>query len=115
MTAADDLVRRHIAAFNAHDAERLLADFHPGATWVTGDYTVPSDELQEFFEGAMRAITPTLTLARVVDGEGVVVAEMTESWTHENESRSASLVAIFDLVDGRISRAKIYREGSADA
>lgn len=115
MTSADDLVRRHVHAFNAHDAERLLADFTPDAMWVTGDYTVPSGELQTFFEGAMRSITPTLTLSRAIQEGSVVVAEMTESWTHENETKSAALVAVFDLIDGKISKAKIYREGSADA
>ena len=115
MTSSDQLVARHIDAFNSADAARLLADFTDDAEWVTGDYTVPSGELAAFFEGAMQSLTPRLALVRVIDGSDVVVAEMTESWTHEAEAKTAALVAVFDLVGGKISRAKIYREGSADA
>ncbi|WP_163543190.1 nuclear transport factor 2 family protein [Occultella kanbiaonis] len=115
MSSAQALVRRHVDSFNAGDAETLLSDFTSDASWVTGDYTVPGGELREFFRSAMASITPRLDLVRVVDGGSVVVAELTESWTHDGEAKRAALVAVFDLVEGRIARAKIYREGSADA
>ncbi|MPV51220.1 nuclear transport factor 2 family protein [Pseudactinotalea sp. HY158] len=115
MTSTADLVRRHLDAFNAGDAAALLADFAPGATWVTGDYTVPGGELREFFETAMASITPRLELVRVIDGGAVVAVEMIERWNHDGADRSAALLAVFDLAGGLISRAKIYREGSADA
>ncbi|MGC0252304.1 nuclear transport factor 2 family protein [Pseudactinotalea sp. Z1748] len=114
MAFAEELLHRHIDAFNAADPDRLLADFTPSATWITGDYTVPGGELRSFFEGAMRSIRPRLALTRTIDGGNTVVAEMTETWTHGGESKSATLVAVFDLVGGKIDRAKIYREGSAD-
>lgn len=110
-----DLVQRHLDSFNAGDADGLLADFAPDATWVTGDYAVPAGELRSFFEGAMRSIRPRLSLVRTIaDGEAVAV-EMTETWTHDDVTRRASLIAVFDLAAGRIKKAKIYREGSADA
>lgn len=115
MGFADDLLHRHIEAFNAGDADSLLADFTPTATWVTGDYTVPSGELRPFFETAMRSIRPRLGLIRTIDGGATVAAEMTETWTHQGETKSAALVAVFDLEEGKIDQAKIYREGSADA
>ena len=115
MAFAEELLHRHIDAFNAGDADRLLADFTPTATWVTGDYTVPGGELRSFFEGAMRSIRPRLALTRTIDGGNTVVAEMTETWTDGGESKSAALVAVFDLDGGKINKAKIYREGSADA
>ncbi len=115
MSSNTDLVRRHVAAFNAADAEALLADFAPEATWVTGDHTVPSGGLREFFTTAMASITPHLELVRVIDGGNAVAAELTERWHHEGEDRSAALVAVFDVTAGRIARAKIYREGSAEA
>ncbi|GAA3836619.1 hypothetical protein KACC15558_18400 [Brevibacterium ammoniilyticum] len=115
MCRTEDLVRRHIDAFNAHDVDALLADFAPATEWVTGDYTVPAGQLREFFVSAMESITPQLSLLRIIDGGDVVAAEMTETWTHNGADRSASLIAVFDLTDGKIARAKIYREGSADA
>ncbi|MGC5629211.1 nuclear transport factor 2 family protein [Georgenia sp. Z1344] len=114
MTTAEDLARRHVDAFNEGDADRLLADFTPDATWVTGDYSAPAGELQEFFRGAMRSLRPRLTLHRVIDGGRAIAVEMTERWTHENETRTAALVAVLDIADGLISGAKIYREGSSE-
>lgn len=115
MTFSDELLHRHIEAFNDGDPDLLLADFTPTATWVTGDYTVPSGDLRPFFEEAMRSIRPRLTLTRTIDGGETVVAEMTETWAHDGEAKRAALVAVFDLDEGRIDKAKIYREGSADA
>lgn len=115
MSQTQDLVKRHIDAFNNHDVDALLADFAPSAEWVTGDYTVPKGQLREFFTSAMKSITPQLTFRRSIDGGDAVAIEMTESWTNEGTSKSAALIAIFDLSDGKITRAKIYREGSSDA
>ncbi|MCS4592402.1 nuclear transport factor 2 family protein [Brevibacterium sediminis] len=115
MPHACDLVDRHIAAFNAGDVEELLADFAESATWVTGDYTVPEGGLREFFTGAMQSLRPRLRLRRIIDGGSSIAVEMREDWSHQSEAKSAGLVAIFDLADGQIARATIYREGSADA
>lgn len=115
MARAHDLIERHILAFNSGDTAALLADFSPTATWVTGDYTVPEGGLEEFFTSAMQALRPRLELSRVIDGGDIVAAEMTEHWTHEQTAKSAALIAVFDLDSGKITRAKIYREGTADA
>lgn len=122
MTANEDLVKRHVRAFNDRDVDALLADFADRATWVTGDYTVPSGGLRDFFTGAFDALVPELVLHRVIDGGDAVAVEMTERWTHEGEAKTASLIAVFDLEPGifvsdpgKIRSAKIYREGSADA
>lgn len=114
MNQTRDLVNRHIDAFNNHDVDALLADFGPSADWVTGDYTVSQGQLREFFSSAMQSITPQLALRRFIDGGDAVAIEMTESWTNEGASKSAALIAVFDLSDGKITRAKIYREGSSD-
>ena len=115
MDMSHALVKRHLDAFNAGDADRLLADFAPDATWVTGDYAVPAGELRSFFEGAMRSLRPHLSLVRTIADHDSVAVEMTETWTYDEVTRRASLIAVFDLADGRIANAKIYREGSADA
>jgi|SRR5699024_8492149 len=115
MSRTHDLVNRHIAAFNSHDVDALLADFTPSADWITGEYTVPGGQLREFFASAMESITPQLELYRIIDGGAVVAVEMNEAWTYEGVHKTAGLIAVFDLADGKIARAKIYREGSADA
>lgn len=115
MSKATELVHQHIEAFNKQDVESLLTDCTPAATWVTGDYSVPEGELREFFTGAMASVTPQLTLHRVIDGGDVVAAEMNEVWTHEGQDKNQALISVFDLSEGKISKAKIYREGSADA
>lgn len=115
MAHTDELVQRHVEAFNNRDVDALLADFTPTATWVTGDYSVPEGELREFFAGAMAALTPQLELHRVIDGGTVLVAEMSEVWTVGAAGKTAALVAVLDLDEGKIAKAKIYREGSADA
>lgn len=115
MSEAHELVNRHIAAFNAQKVDALLADFTTSATWVTGDYAVPEGGLREFFTSAMQSLTPQLSLNRVIDGGEVVAAEMCEVWSTGDEQKSAELMAVFDLIGGTIARAKIYREGTADA
>ena len=115
MSSAEEIMAEHVAAFNAGDAERVLAGFTEDATWVTADYTVPAGEMRAFFEGAMRSLTPQLTVTRVIDGGNAVAAELTEKWTYGGTAKTAALVAVFDLSGERIHRAKIYREGSADA
>ncbi|WP_453985194.1 nuclear transport factor 2 family protein [Brevibacterium casei] len=77
--------------------------------------STPAGELREFFATAMESITPQLTFRRLIDGGDVVAVELTETWTHGGVGKTASVVAVFDLIDGRITRSKIYREGSADA
>lgn len=118
----EDLVKRHVKAFNDKDVDALLADFTDDATWVTGDYIVPPGGLREFFTGAFDALVPHLTLRRVIDGGDAVAAEMTEQWTHDGTTRTAALIAVFELAPGvfisdpgTIRSAKIYREGTADA
>lgn len=111
----EDLLSRHIAAFNSRDVDGLLADFAPGMEWVTGDYTVPAGRLREFFTEAMGSITPRLSLRRIIDGGDVAAVEMNETWTLDGIEKSAEIVAVFDVSDGQIARAKIYREGTADA
>lgn len=114
MIQTPNLVQRHINAFNDRDVDALLADFAPSTVWITGDYTVPGGQLRDFFTSAMESLTPQLTLRRAINGGNVVAIEMTEQWTHDATAKSADLIAVFDLDDGKISRARIYREGTAD-
>lgn len=114
MSRARALVDRHIAAFNARDVDALLADFTDSASWITGDYVVPEGGMREIFTEAMQSLTPRLSLQRVIDGGDVVAVEVREAWSRDGSEKSAELVAVFDLEDGKVSQAKVYREGSAD-
>lgn len=114
MSQTPNLVQRHINAFNDRDVDALLTDFAPSAEWITGDYTVPKGQLREFFTSAMESLTPQLTLRRAIVGGNAVAIEMTEAWTHDSTAKSAELIAVFDLDAGKITRARIYREGTAD-
>lgn len=51
----------------------------------------------------------------MIDGGDVVAIEMKEDRTYKGTHRSAALVAVFDPDEGKMDRAKIYRENSADA
>ncbi|AKU15968.1 nuclear transport factor 2 family protein [Luteipulveratus mongoliensis] len=113
-TSSSSALQSHIAAFNARDIEALMAGFAPDATWVTGADTIRASELREFFTNAFVHLTPRLDIVRIIDGGPVVVAQMRETWSHGG-TRSASIAGIYDIANGLITSAKIYREGSADA
>lgn len=117
MTARDPLtaVHAHITAFNDRDVPGLLDDLTEDAEWVTGKYTCRGHgELRELFEGAFAAIAPRLEIRRVIAGDGVVAAELVEHMIVDGHRTSAAIAGFYVLRDGRIARAKIYREGSAD-
>lgn len=110
------VVRRHVAAFDAGDLEGLLAGFTHDARWRTGrSDATGSDELRELFTGAIGGLAPRLTVRRLVEGpDGVVAAELTETWTRGGTTRTAPLAGWYRVRDGRVAEARIYREGSAE-
>jgi len=110
-----DVVRRHLDAFNAGDADAVLAGLHYDAVWVTGQNTVCGRaELRGFLASALEGLRPTLQLRELVDGGDVVAAELVERWTYEGVERMAGIAAFYRVRKGRITRVTIYREGSAD-
>ncbi|KNX37977.1 nuclear transport factor 2 family protein [Luteipulveratus halotolerans] len=115
MADGSAVVEAHVAAFNAQDIDALMAGFCDDASWVTGTDVVPTSELRAFFTAAFEHLTPRLSVERVIDGGDAVAAQMRETWSHEGESRSASIIGVYDVSAGLIRRGKIYREGSADA
>ncbi|MDX3073779.1 nuclear transport factor 2 family protein [Streptomyces sp. NPDC088354] len=114
-TDAAAAVREHLRAFNARDLEALLAGFTDDVVWITGGTTVRGRAaLTGFFDEAMRGLLPTLELRDVIAEGARAACQMTETLTYGGEVRSYPIAAFYELRDGRIASAKVYREGSAD-
>jgi hypothetical protein len=115
MTSALELIEEHLAAFNAHDSERLLATLAPDVVWATGqDVCRGHDELAGMFDAGLWALEPSLTAARTLTDTTSVAAELVERITVDGQVREFHIAAFFTVADGVIRTAKIYREGSAD-
>ena len=110
-----ETLRRHVDAFNARDLDALLAGFTEDAVWFTGTTAVRGiDELTDLFADAMTQLLPTLTIQDVLTEGDRVAAQLTETLTHDGQKRTFAIAGFYRLRDGRITSAKIYREGSAE-
>ncbi|MGC9667194.1 nuclear transport factor 2 family protein [Planosporangium sp. 12N6] len=112
---AADVVRRHVEAFNARDLDGLMAGFTENALWVTGTSVARGhSELVELFAGAMEGLLPTLAIRNLLAESDRAACEMTERLTWDGEERTFSIAGFYQVRDGRIASAKIYREGNAE-
>jgi ketosteroid isomerase-like protein len=108
-------VHEHLAAFNAHDSERLLAGLAEDVQWATGqDVFRGRDALADLFDAGLWAMEPSLELRTLVADEGGAAAELTEQLTVDGERRQFAIAVFFRFGDGLITHATVYREGSAD-
>ncbi|MGN6609443.1 MAG: nuclear transport factor 2 family protein [Jatrophihabitans sp.] len=115
MSVARAAVVEHLAAFNAHDTERLLAGFAPDVVWITGqDTVVGADGLTGLFDAGLWALDPRLEVVGMLTQGDDVAAQLRECVTVDGERRTFPIAAFFTVADGLITRAKIYREGNAD-
>ena len=118
-TAGGDDVRaavlEHVAAFNARDTGRLLAGFAADAVWVTGqDRFAGHGELATLFDAGLWALEPHLEVRALICAERDAAAQLHERLTVDGETREFDIAVFFELSGGLITRAKVYREGSAD-
>lgn len=105
----------HVAAFNAHDSERMLSGFAPAAVWSTGTDTFRTvAALATLFDQALWALRPTLTVRSMVVNGSTVAAELRESLFVDGELRTYDIAVFFTVQAGLIVQARVYREGSAD-
>lgn len=113
---AEAVVREHLAAFNAHDTARLFDWFAPDCVWVTGtDRAEGTAALRDLFDDWLWSLDPSLAVESLVaDGGEHVAAQLTERLTVDGTLRTFPIAAFFTVRDGRITHAKVYREGSAD-
>lgn len=80
--SAADAVARHVAAFNAHDTDRVLAGLAPDAVWITGhDIATGHAALAEVFDAWLWSMRPRLEIVSVVAGGETVAAELRENLT----------------------------------
>ena len=108
-------VQEHLAAFNGHDTPRLLAGFADDVVWITGqDVIRGTAQLEELFDDWLWTLGPSLTIDTVVSDGHHVAAQLTEELTVDGVRQRMSIAAFFVVEAGRITRAKIYREGNAD-
>jgi hypothetical protein len=109
------VVMRHIDAFNAHDLEALMACFSTDASWATGaDRFRGAAALRTLFAGAFDALSPRLSLQNLLVEGDQVACELREDYSAEGVDRTDHIAGFFRVEAGRITAAKIYREGSAD-
>lgn len=112
---AENLIKAHVEAFNTRDLDALMAGFADDAVWITGRTTVRGRaELNELFATAMDRLLPTLTIQNLIVGEGQAAAQLVEVFTHEGAEHTDNIAGFYAIKGGRITSAKIYREGSAD-
>jgi uncharacterized protein len=109
------LVRAHVSAFNDRDLARLLAGLHDEVVWTTGsDRLVGREHPQPFFAEAFADLTPQLEILNPIEGDRDAACELRETYRVDGIEHTASIAAFYSFQDGRIRRAKIYHEGSAD-
>ncbi|MEV0569275.1 SAM-dependent methyltransferase [Dactylosporangium sp. NPDC050588] len=109
------VVRRHVDAFNARDLDALMAGFTEDALWITGTSIARGrGELAELFAGAMTGLLPTLVVQDLIADGDRAACQMTETLTVAGEERIFFIAGFYQLRDGHIASAKIYREGSAE-
>jgi len=114
-TDAAAAIHAHVAAFNARDLDALLAGFTDDAVWITGTTTVRGRAaLTGLFDEAMRGLLPTLEVHDLIAADDRAACQMTETLTYRGERRTCPIAAFYELREGRIASAKVYREGSAD-
>ncbi|MDX6257885.1 MAG: uncharacterized protein QOJ11_4219 [Frankiales bacterium] len=115
MSDAAAAVREHIAAFNAHSTERLLAGFAADAVWRTGaDVFEGEAGLAHLFDPWLWTLSPSLTLGNLVAEGSRVAVQLVEELTVDGELQRMDIAVFFEIRDGKIVSAKVYREGSAD-
>ncbi|MFD8596270.1 nuclear transport factor 2 family protein [Kitasatospora sp. NPDC059646] len=114
-TATAAAVHEHVRAFNARDLDALMRGFTEDAVWITGTTTVRGRAaLTELFAAAMAELLPTLTVRTLLADRDRAACQLVETLTVAGEQRVCSIAGFYELRDGRIASAKIYREGSAD-
>lgn len=102
--AAIDVVQRQLAAYNAHDLERFLAEFHDTVQVFRPPAAQPvisgKAALAEFY-ATQRFNRPALhaeIVGRVVMGQRIIDHER----IHGLQDQPSEMVAVFDVVGERI-------------
>jgi uncharacterized protein len=115
VTGAAEVLRDHVAAFNAHDTHRLLTGLARDVEWTTGaDTVVGHAALADLFDSWLWSLDPRIDVLRVVAAGDEVAAELRESLNVNGVRRHFTIAGFFTVRGDVIARATIYRAGSAD-
>jgi ketosteroid isomerase-like protein len=109
-------VQDHVAAFNAHDTDRLIAGLHPDVVWTTGSevFRGTGQLRTELFDEGLWALLPSLAVRRLlVDGD-TAAAICREVLVVDGERREFDIAVFFTVRDGLLCTVTVFREGSAD-
>jgi hypothetical protein len=114
-SGAADIIGRHVSAFNDRDLDALMAGFTHDAVWITGTTVVRGrGELTELFASAMSQLLPTLSIQSLITHDDLAACQLTETLTAAGRRQTFSIAGFYEIRDGLIASAKIYREGSAE-
>ena len=111
-----DVVLEHLAAFNAHDTERLLETLADDVEWRTGTDLFACAEVlrRNLFDDGLWSLAPSLTLRMLVVEESTAAALLTERLTLDGVEQSFDIAVFFTVTDDQISAVTVFREGNAD-
>lgn len=108
-------VLEHVAAFNAHDTDRVLAGFAGDAVWITGaDRFDGIAALGDVFDAWLWTRDPRLDVLSLVTEGQRAAAQLHESLVVDGQRRDFDIAVFFELDGARIRLGKVYREGSAE-
>ena len=110
------VVEEHLAAFNAHDTDRLLATLHPDVVWRTGSdvFTGTGTLRRDVFDDGLWQLAPSLTTQTLLVDGPAAAAILTERLTVDGVEQSFDIAAFFTVDAGVIRSVTVFREGSAD-
>jgi ketosteroid isomerase-like protein len=115
LDAVRPAVLEHVAAFNAHDSERVLAGFAGDAVWITGTDRVDGiAALADVFDAWLWTLDPRLDVLSLVTEGARAAAQLHESLIVDGKRREFDIAVFFELDGGHIRLGKVYREGRAE-
>ncbi len=110
-----NVVNGLMAAFNAHDADKMRDYWHPDVTWielsgeqaskVTTSAQQLHGELVAYFE-AYPTVSSSLE-SIIVNGNFVTAVER-PVWEEAGERKSQASVVVYEIIDGRVKRFWYY-------
>ena len=114
MTDPAAAVSSHVTAFNARDADAVLATFTDDAVLANADdIVVGRAAIEAMFRDAFSApLRATLHVQRVVVQGDTAACELLEILDYAGTTFEVALAAFFTVRHGQLARVRIYREAA---
>jgi ketosteroid isomerase-like protein len=111
-----EAVLEHVAAFNAHDTDRVLAGLHPDVVRATGtDVFRGSAQLRaEVLDDGLWALHPSLAVRTLLVEGDTAAAVLHETLDVDGEPRTFGIAVVIAVGAGLICTVQVFREGTAD-